>query len=222
MTREVPNFRQYETRNAHNQDSLEKDMAPPVAVRNNCSRGLQLKRETVHDRDTGRARVVAEPSVMDRKRICKEFNDVFSRLSNAEYAGKLKISERTARGLRNGDRAPRKKTAGDMIKLLKQETTRHPEEVRNANQQRQVQIDHVNVFKSNLNFNVPRWFDRSAKAFETKKYEVAAAILEDRLTSEDVSVVDPVLGLPSLLTDLDCHFITKDESVRGFMLSAML
>ena len=140
---------------------------------------------------------------IDRKRISREFNDLFAGLSDARYAKKLNVSKRTARGLRTKDRAPQKATAQLMldnvirIRTLAEKNDAElviwAEEIRRENEKKQLQIAIEYVRKEGLCDNIPRWFGRAGLALEERKYEVVAAILEDHLAPEESSGIDPTL-----------------------------
>jgi len=138
-----------------------------------------------------------------RKRISHDFNHFFSRLDHKAYARKLGVSERTARRLRNGDLAPQKATA----RLMLDETTRirdlaardepafasYIEEVRRTNAEKQGKIKIDRIREEGITQTVPRWFIRAEVAFDEGKFEVAAAILADRVAPEEIEAIEPAL-----------------------------
>ena len=138
-----------------------------------------------------------------RKKVCQEFNELFACLSHTNYARKLEISERTARGLRTQDRAPQKATARRMLDHIiqirelatkdKDELDNWAEAVRLSREKKQLQIEIERIREKGICKNVPKWFVRAEKAFDKGKYEIAYAILVDRLAPEELSDVDPRL-----------------------------
>lgn len=138
-----------------------------------------------------------------RREVSKQFNGLFVRLSNKNYARRLGISERTARGLRAGGRAPHKETAKRMVDCINQvvdistkdeaELARYVEDVRRANEAKQLQISIEIMVEDGICTHIPAWFARAQKAFDGGNFEVAEAIMQDRLAAEDIASVDPVL-----------------------------
>ena len=138
-----------------------------------------------------------------RKRLSFEFNHIFSGLDHKAYARKLGVSERTARRLRAGDRAPQKATAQRMevevarIRNLAAmddaEFIRYAEEVRRANAKTQNKITIERIREQGIANSVPNWFRRAERAFDEGRFDVAAAVLEDRLAPEDIENCDPAL-----------------------------
>lgn len=140
---------------------------------------------------------------MGRKRVAQRFNDLFVGLSHTSYARRLNVSERTARSLRTKDRTPHKATAQLMFdNIVRLQTlagkdeaglVQWAEEIRRAHEKKQLQIEIERVREEGICKDVPHWFSRAEVAFEQGQYDVAAAILQDRLAPEEASVIDPVL-----------------------------
>ena len=138
-----------------------------------------------------------------RKRISHDFNHLFSGLDHKAYAHKLGVSERTARRLRDGDRAPQKATA----QLMRDEVTRirdlavkddaelvrYLDDIRHANAETQGKIKIERMREEGITNTPPKWFVRAEIAFDEGKFDVAAAILEDRLAPEEIEAVEPAL-----------------------------
>ena len=138
-----------------------------------------------------------------RKRISHEFNHLFSRLDHKAYARKLGVSERTARRLRAGDRAPQKATAQlmcnevtrvrNLIVKDEAELARYFEDIRRANAETQGKIKIERMREDGIADRPPKWFVRAEIAFDAGKFDVAAAILEDRLAPEEIEAIEPAL-----------------------------
>lgn len=138
-----------------------------------------------------------------RKRISDEFNYLFLGVDHKTYARKLGVSERTARRLRRGDHTPQKATALRMLEETKRlrelagkdkaELAEYLEEVQRSYAQIQNKIAIERMREEGIAETVPKWFVRAEVAFEKGKYEVTAAILEDRLAPEEIKGVTQVL-----------------------------
>ena len=138
-----------------------------------------------------------------RKRISHDFNHLFSGLDHNAYARKLGVSERTARRLRTGDRAPQKATAQlmldeathirDLAAKNEAELASYIEEVRRANAEMQGKIKIERIREEGIAKTVPKWFLRAEIAFDEGKYEVAAAVLADRVAPEEIEAIEPAL-----------------------------
>lgn len=150
-----------------------------------------------------------------RKRISHDFNHLFSGLDHKAYARKLGVSERTARRLRAGDRAPQKATA----QLMRDEVSRvrdlaakddpelasYVEDIRRANAETQGKIKIERMREEGIADTPPKWFVRAEIAFDAGKFDVAAAILEDRLAPEEIEALEPALK-PYALNRLGLSF----------------
>jgi tetratricopeptide (TPR) repeat protein len=138
-----------------------------------------------------------------RKRISHDFNHLFLGLDHKAYARKLGVSERTARRLRAGERVPHKVTARRMLDESTRirdlaakddaEFARYIEEVRRANAEKQGKIRIERMCEEGISKTVPKWYIRAELAFFEGKFEVAAAILADRLEPEEIEAVELAL-----------------------------
>ena len=138
-----------------------------------------------------------------RKQVSERFNDLFVDLSNKNYARRLGISERTARSLRMGDRAPQKETAKRMVDCINHvlvlstkdeaELARHVEDVRRTNEAKQRQVKIEIMVEDGICTPIPGWFARAQQAFDARNFEIAEAIMQDRLAPDEIAAIDPVL-----------------------------
>ena len=138
-----------------------------------------------------------------RKRISHDFNHLFSGLDHKAYARKLSVSERTAGRLRAGDRAPQKATAQlmrdevarvrDLVVKDDAELVSYIEDIRRVNAETQNKIKIERMREEGITNTPPKWFVRAEIAFDEGKFDVAAAILEDRLAPEEIEAIEPAL-----------------------------
>ena len=167
-----------------------------------------------------------------RRRISLDFNHLFSRLDHKAYARKLGVSERTARRLRAGDRAPQMVTARrmldeatrirDLAAKNEAEFASYIEEVRRVNAEMQGKVKIERIREEGIAKTVPKWFIRAEVAFDDGKFEVVVAVLEDRVAPEEIEAIEPALR-PYVLNRLGValQYLGRPSDAKKFYKEAL-